>query len=61
LSQRRRKKPKSKSLKFPGPISQAMDEKKGQLFIDKAPEDIKMKETEKTETEDARSGKKGNR
>jgi hypothetical protein len=31
------------------------------LFIARAPEEIKMNEPEKTETEDARSGKKGNR
>jgi hypothetical protein len=31
------------------------------LFIARAPEEIKMKEPQKMETEDARSGKKGNK
>jgi hypothetical protein len=31
------------------------------LFIARAPEEIEMKEPEKTETEDARSDKRGNR
>jgi hypothetical protein len=54
--------------KVPKPISRAMDERKGvisvrvwrRLFIARALEEIKMKEPEKTEIEDARSGKKGN-
>jgi hypothetical protein len=31
------------------------------VFIASAPEEIEMKEPEKTESEDARSGKRGNR
>jgi hypothetical protein len=33
----------------------------GRLFIARAPEEIEMKELEKTETKDARSVKRGNR
>jgi hypothetical protein len=32
-----------------------------QLFIAKAPEEIKMRESEKAETKDARSSKRGNK
>jgi hypothetical protein len=68
MSQRGRNGPNSKSLKLAESISSNHRRRRecvlyggrGQLFIVKAPEEIKMRKSEKTEAKDARSSRRGN-